>query len=100
METVTAIATLGASSAGTPVAEPGTKGTFRYTVKFTVPFASAPIVVATPLQGTNFGQNIADAFAVTVTAVTTENFTVSVNRLDALNQGWDQNLRLQYMASV
>jgi hypothetical protein len=100
MESIAAVTTLGNSSAGTPIPEAGTKGTYRYTVKFTVPFASPPVVVATPLQGTNFGQNIADTFAITVTAVATDSFTVSVNRVDALNEGWSQNLRLQYVASL
>jgi H-type lectin domain len=100
MEIVSAIATLGKSSAGSPVTEGGTKGTFKYTVNFAVPFATVPIVLATPLQGTNFPATIADTFAITVISVTTQGFTVNVNRVDALNQGWDQNLRLQYTASI
>jgi H-type lectin domain len=100
MEIVSAIATLGKSSAGTPVTEGGTKGTIKYTVNFAVPFATVPIVLATPLQGTNYPPNIADTFAITVISVTTQGFTVNVNRVDALNQGWDQNLRLQYTASI
>jgi H-type lectin domain len=99
-ETLTAIATLGSSSAGTPVPEAGTNGTYRFTVKFAVPFPTVPIVVATPLQGTNFPQTIADTFAITVTAVTTQEFTVSVNRVDDLHGGWGQDLRLQYTAST
>jgi hypothetical protein len=98
-ETVTAVATLGSSGAGTPVPEAGTQGTFKFTVNFAVPFATVPIVLATPLQ--NFPvKNIADTFAITVTSVTTEGFTVNVNRVDALNQGWGQALQLQYTASV
>jgi hypothetical protein len=100
METISAIATLGKSSAGTPITEGGTKGTFRYNVNFAETFASVPVVVATPLQGTNYPPNIADTFAVTVITVSTKGFAVNVNRVDALNQGWDQDLRLQYMASV
>lgn len=38
--------------------------------------------------------------AITIITVTTKGFTVNVNRVDALNQGWDQKPRLQYMASV
>jgi hypothetical protein len=100
MQIVTAIATLGKSSAGAPVPEAGTKGTVRYTVNFAVPFATAPIVLVTGLQGTNFPPNIADTFAITVVTVSTKDFTVNVNRVDALNSTWDQDLRLQYMASV
>ncbi len=100
----TAIATLGNSGAGTPVPEAGTKGTYRYTVKFAAPFDKVPIVLATPLQGTNYPQtNIADTFAITITSVTTRDFTVNVNRVDIIGQatqGWDQNLRLQYLTSV
>ena len=97
-EIVTAIATLGSSGAGTPVTEGGTQGTFKFTVNFAVPFATVPIVLATPLQ--NDPWNIADTFAITVTSVTTKGFTVNVNRVDALNQGWGQDLQLQYAASV
>jgi hypothetical protein len=100
METVTAIATLGKSSAGAPVTEGGTKGTFRFNVNFAETFPSIPVVLATPLQGTNYPPNIADTFAITVITVSTKGFAVNVNRVDALNQGWDQDLRLQYMASV
>jgi hypothetical protein len=98
-EIVSAVATLGKSSAGTPITEAGTKGTIRFTVNFAVPFAAVPVVV-TPLQGTNYPPNIADTFAITVVTVSAKDFTVNVNRVDALNSGWDQNLRLQYMASV
>jgi hypothetical protein len=38
--------------------------------------------------------------AITIITVSTKGFTGNVNRVDALNQGWDQALRLQYMASV
>ena len=100
METLAAIATLGNSAAGSLVPEGGTKGTYKYTVNFTTPFPTAPVVVATPLQGTNYPGNIADTFGIAVTSVTTKGFTVNVNRLDALNSGWDQNLRLQYIASL
>jgi len=100
MEIVSAIATLGKSSAGTPVAEGGTKGTYKFNVNFAEPFPTVPVVLATPLQGTNYPPNIADTYAVTVISVTTKGFTVNVNRVDALNQGWDQDLRLQYAASV
>jgi hypothetical protein len=101
MEIVSAIATLGKSSAGTPVAEGGTKGTYKFNVNFAEPFPTVPVVLATPLQGTNYAPGtIADTFAVTVISVTTKGFTVNVNRVDALNQGWDQDLRLQYAASV
>jgi hypothetical protein len=100
MEIITAIATLGDSSAGTPVTEAGTKGTFRFNVNFAVPFPTVPVVLATPLQGTNFPATIADTFAITVISVTTQGFAVNVNRVDALNQGWGQNLRLQYTASA
>ena len=101
MEIVTAIATLGNSSAGALVTEGGTKGTYKYSVKFAAAFPTVPIVLATPLQGTNFAPgSIADTFAITVISVTTQGFDVNVNRVDALNQGWGQNLRLQYTASV
>ena len=101
MEIVTAIATLGKSSAGTPVTEGGTKGTYKFNVNFAAAFATVPIVLATPLQGTNYPPGtIADTFAITVISVTAQGFAVNVNRVDALNQGWDQNLRLQYTASV
>ncbi|MEA2894192.1 MAG: hypothetical protein QOI05_4985 [Bradyrhizobium sp.] len=101
MEIISAIATLGNSSKGTPVAEAGTKGTIRFTVKFAAPFATVPVVLATPLQGTNFApDSIADTFAITVVSVTKQGFTVNVNRVDALNGGWAQDLQLQYMASV
>jgi hypothetical protein len=101
METVTAIATLGKSSAGTPVTESGTKGTYKFSVNFAAPFAAVPIVLATPLQGTNYPPGtIADTFAITVISVTPQGFIVNVNRVDQLNGGWDQNLRLQYSASV
>jgi hypothetical protein len=96
-----AIATLGPSSAGKPITEVGTKGTYQYTVRFDTAFASVPHILATPLQGTNYPQpNIADTFAITVTSVSTQGFTVNVNRVDMLNGGWDQNLRLHYTASV
>jgi hypothetical protein len=95
------IATLGNSSAGRLVSESGTKGTYQYTVKFDKDFASVPQILATPLQGTNYPQpNIADTFAITVVTVTTKDFIVNVNRVDALNSGWDQNLRLVYTATV
>jgi hypothetical protein len=104
MQTNTAIATLGNSAAGTLVAEGGTKGTYRYTVTFAPAFTAVPIVLATPLQGTNYPQtNIADTFAITVTSVTAKDFTVNVNRVDIIGQatqGWDQNLRLAYTASA
>ena len=100
MSTVTAIATLGPSKAGKPVSEPQTKGTYAFTVKFPTSFSSAPVVLATPLQGTDYPPNIADTFAITVVTVTTTSFTVNVNRVDMLNGGWDQNLRLQYTAST
>lgn len=102
-ESVTAIATLGASTAGTPVTEAGTRGTFRFDVKFATPFATAPIVLVTPLQGTNFPPTIADTFGIIVVSVTTTNFTVNVNRVDTIASeevGWGQNLRLQYTAST
>ena len=100
-ETLTAIATLGNSQAGSPVTEPGTHGTFKYNVKFAAPFATVPIVLATPLQGTNFGQNIADTFAIAVTEVTTTGFAVNVNRVDnPPDVGWGQDLRLAYTASA
>jgi hypothetical protein len=99
-EIVSAVATLGKSSAGTPITEAGTKGTIRFTVNFAVPFAAVPVVVVTPLQGTNYPPNIADTFAITVVTVSAKDFTVNVNRVDALNSGWDQNLRLQNMATV
>lgn len=100
METIAGIATLGNSSAGSPVSEGGTKGTYKFNVNFTTPFPAVPVVLATPLQGTNYPGNIADTFGTAVTSVTTKGFTVNVNRLDALNSGWDQNLRLQYIASL
>jgi hypothetical protein len=101
METIAGIATLGNSSAGTPVNEGGTKGTFKYNVTFAAPFPAAPIVVATALQGTNYAPgSIADTFGLAVISVSTTGFAVNVNRLDALNSGWDQNLRLQYIASL
>ncbi|WP_157347054.1 H-type lectin domain-containing protein [Bradyrhizobium pachyrhizi] len=100
METIAGIATLGSSAAGSLVPEGGTKGTYKYAVTFGTPFPKAPVVVATPLQGTNYTGNIADTFGIAVTAVTEKGFTVNVNRLDALNGGWDQNLRLQYIASL
>jgi hypothetical protein len=101
IQTLTAIATLGNSQAGSPVTEPATHGTFKYNVKFAVPFATVPIVLATPLQGTNFGQNIADTFAIAVTEVTTAGFAVNVNRVDnPPDVGWGQDLRLAYTASA
>jgi hypothetical protein len=101
MEIVTAIATLGNSSAGTAITGGGTKGTYKYSVSFAAAFATVPVVLVTPLQGTNFVPgSIADTFAITVISVTTQGFDVNVNRVDALNQGWGQNLRLQYTASV
>jgi hypothetical protein len=99
--TLTAIATLGNSQAGSPVTESGTHGTFKYNVKFPAPFATVPIVLAMPLQGTNFGQNIADSFAIIVTEVTTTGFAVNVNRVDNTpDVGWGQDLRLAYTAST
>src|SRR5262245_43668271 len=100
MSTVTTIASLGASKAGKPITEAQTKGTYAFTVQFPAPFSTPPVVLATPLQGTNYPPNIADTFAITVTVVTTTSFTVNVNRVDMLNGGWDQNLRLQYTAST
>ena len=101
MQIVTAIATLGKSSAGTPVAEAGTKGTYKFNVTFAPAFATVPVVLATPLQGTNYAPGtIADTFAITVISVTPHGFSVNVNRVDQLNGGWDQDLRLQYTASV
>jgi len=102
-ESVTAIATLGSSTAGTPVPEAGTKGTYRFDVKFSTPFATAPIVLVTPLQGTNYPPTIADTFGIIVVSVTTTNFTVNVNRVDTIASGevgWGQDLRLQYTAST
>ena len=101
MQMVSAIATLGSSSAGTLVTEAGTHGTYKYNVNFAVAFPAVPIVVATPLQGTNYpAGTIADTFAITVISVTTSGFSVNVNRVDALNQGWSQNLRLAYSAAM
>ena len=101
MEIVSAIATLGPSSAGTLVNEAGTHGTYKFNVNFAAAFPSVPVVVATPLQGTNYPPgSIADTFALTVISVTTQGFSVNVNRIDALNGGWGQNLRLGYTAAV
>ncbi|MEA2875463.1 MAG: hypothetical protein QOF14_659 [Hyphomicrobiales bacterium] len=101
MQIISAIATLGPSSAGTLVTQAGTQGTYKFNVNFAPAFPTVPVVVATPLQGTNFpAGTIADTFAITVVSVTATGFTVNVNRVDALNGGWAQNLRLGYTASV
>ena len=69
-------------------------------VTFNSPFSSVPVVVATPLQGTNYPDpTISDTFAVTVTKVTTTGFTVNVYRVDG-GTGWGQNLRLGWFAEA
>ena len=100
MEIVSAIATLGPSSAGTLVNEGGTHGTFKFNVKFGTAFPTVPVVVAAPLQGTNYPPgSIADTFAITVISVATHGFSVNVNRVDS-PEAWSQNLRLAYSAAV
>jgi len=81
----------------------GTQDLLQTTVKFPEAFPSAPIVLATTLQGTTYTPgSIQDTFAVTVTSVTNTAFTVNIYRVDTLKRptpGWDQNLQLAWLAN-
>ncbi len=64
------------------------------TIQFDAPFASPPIVVATPL-----GEPVPDVLAATVVGVTNSGFTVSVYRLGSITT-WNQNLRINWVAAA
>ena len=79
-----------------------TENLLQATVKFPQAFLNAPVILATPLQGTNYTQSITDTFAVTVTSVTPTSFEVDVFRVDTIGtttKGWDQNLQLAWLAT-
>ena len=78
---------------------PGSHEFPTFSVSFTQEYTTTTnlIVLATPLQGSNYQPNILDCFAVTVTSVTSTGFTVNVVRVDTA-EGWYQNLQLAWMA--
>jgi hypothetical protein len=80
--------------AGSATLGPGTN-TQSYTVTFPSAFATAPKVIATPRNDPSF--DVVDTFSSTIRKVTTTNFVINIQRVDAA-AGWAQQLRLDWMA--
>jgi hypothetical protein len=80
----------------------------NFSISFSQSFTTQPLVLVTPLQGTNYPPGISDCFAVTVTSVSTTGFNVNVYRVDNIisltttnpppSAGWGQNLQLSWLA--
>ena len=69
------------------------------TVIFAEPFTSLPVVAANTLQNDpEFPSGINDTFAVSITSVTTTQFTANICRVDIPGNGWGQDLFLGYNA--
>ena len=79
------LAILGANSSGIK----------RVAVSFSKTFASIPALILTP-RGEPYG----DTFSVTATNVTTTGFTANIKRAEVPNNGWGQNLMLDWLALI
>lgn len=87
---------------GTAQIGSSTENLLQATVDFPQAFSNVPVILATPLQGTDYTESITDTFAVTVTSVTTTSFEVNVFRVDTIGSGtngWAQNLQLSWLAA-
>ena len=69
-------------------------GLMAATIPFAEHFGPIPQVVVTAHNEAQYP----DTFAVTVRYATGDHFVVNILRLDALGKGWDQNLRLDWIA--
>ena len=86
--------------AGTANVGSSSTNVMQATVIFAEPFASIPVVAANALQndpGFPSG-GINDTFAVSITSVSTTQFTANICRVDVPGNGWGQDLFLGYNA--
>jgi hypothetical protein len=74
----------------------------KVTVPFPQPFSTVPVVVANTVQTDPAYPpgSIGDTFAVSITGVTTTNFTANIFRVDAGPGGWGQKLSLGWAATT
>ena len=86
--------------AGVAVVGPSTTKMKEGVVAFPQAFETVPVVVANTLQDPSYAPgSIGDTFAVSITGVSTMEFSVNIVRVDS-GSSWEQNLRLGWIATT